>query len=103
MSQSHLNLGHPVDRHLASLGLVEHSVEAQLEFEHRLLEKNQREIMLARCFPEGKLVLRGTLNGLIKTVDPEVIRTYLIQDGVKKAIIYINTLRKVCIAIDWKL
>jgi hypothetical protein len=42
------------------------------------------------------------MQGRFPTLDPEVIRTFLIQDGKKKAILYINTLRKVCVAIDWE-
>jgi len=96
------NVGHPVDRNLATLELVEHSIEAQLEFEHLLIERDKREIALARCFPDGKLILRGKMQGLYRTVDPEVSRSYLMQDGKRKAILYINTLRKVCVAVDWQ-
>lgn len=101
MAQLKLNLGHPEDRNLAALELVEHSIQAQLEFEHQLTERDRREIELAQCFPEGKLILRGKIQGCFPTIDPEVIRTILIQDGKRKAILYINTLRKVCVALDW--
>lgn len=101
MVQLRLNLGHPEDRNLGSLELVEHGVQAQLEFEHLLIERDKREIELAKCFPDGKLILRGQMVGRYQTLDPEVIRTYLVQDGKRKAILYINTLRKVCVAIDW--
>ncbi len=100
MSQLRLNLGHPEDRNLQSLELVEHSIQAQLEFEHMLIERDRREIELAKCFPEGKLILRGKMRGRFRTLDPEVVRTDLMQDGMRKAVLYINTLRKVCVAID---
>lgn len=102
MSSYRVNLGHPVDSDLAALELVQHGIEAQLEFEHLLIERDKREIALAKCFPEGKLILRGKMHGLFRTVDPEVSRSYLIQDGKRKAILYINTLRKVCVAVDWQ-
>lgn len=101
MVQLKLNLGHPEDRSLAALELAEHSIQAQLEFEHLLTERDRREIELAQCFPEGKLILRGKMHGRFPTLDPEVIRTFLIQDGKQKALLYINTLRRVCVAIDW--
>lgn len=94
-------LGHPVDRSLRSLELVEHSIEAQLEFEHQVTERDRREVALARCFPQGKLILRGKMAGFETTLDPEVVRSYLIQDSRLKGILYINIRRKVCIAIDW--
>lgn len=94
-------LGHPQDRDLRALQLVEHSIEAQLEFEHEITERDKREIALALCFPHGKLVLRGKLSGYFPTIDPEVMRSYLIQDGKRKGILYINMLRQVCVAIDW--
>lgn len=96
-----LNLGHPEDRQLYSLELVKHSVQAQLEFEHLLIDRNKREIDLAQCFPNGKLILRGNTCGFFQTIDPEVSRTHLMQDGKRKAILYINTVRKTCVAIDW--
>jgi hypothetical protein len=96
-----LNLGHPKDRQLHSLELVEHSVQAQLEFEHLLIERNKHEIELSKCFPNGKLILRGYTHGYFQTVDPEVARTDLMQNGKRKAILYINTVRKTCVAIDW--
>jgi hypothetical protein len=95
-------LGHPVDHSLTQLRLVEHSIEAQLEFEHQIKLRDQSEIELARCFPQGKLILRGKLSGFVPTMDPEVVRSYLIQDGRVKGIMYINILRKVCIAVDWQ-
>ena len=94
-------LGHPFDRDLRMLEMVEHSIEAQLEFEHQITERDRREIALAHCFPQGKLVLRGHLCGFFPTVDPEVMRTYLIQNGRRKGILYINMRRKICVAIDW--
>ncbi len=94
-------LGHPVDRSLAQLQLVEHSIEAQLEFEHQVKLRDQLEIELAKCFPHGKLVLRGNMFRFEPTIDPEVMRSYLIQDGRVKGIMYINVLRKVCVALDW--
>ncbi len=102
MERHHLNFGHPVDRDLAALELMRHGVEAQLEFEHLLVERDKREIELAKCFPEGRLILRGKMHGLFRTVDPEVSRAYLVQEGKQKAILYINTLRKVCVAVDWQ-
>ncbi len=99
--QSKMNSGHLEDRNLASLELVEHSIRAQLEFEHLLVERDKSEIELAKCFPEGKLVLRGKLQGRFQTLDREVIRTNLIQDGKRKAVLYINQIRKICVAIDW--
>lgn len=102
MSSYRVNLGHPVDRDLAALELVQHGIKAQLEFEHLLIERDKREIALAKCFPDGKLILRGKMHGLYRTVDPEVSRSYLLQDGRQKAILYINTLRKVCVAVDWQ-
>ncbi len=101
MSGININPGHPVDHDLATLELVRHGIEAQLEFEYLLIERDQREIALAQCFPGGKLILRGTMQGLSRTLDPEVTRSYLVQDGQRKAILYINTLRKICVAIDW--
>lgn len=94
-------LGHPVDRSLRSLELVEHSIEAQLEFEHQLVERDRREIELATCFPQGKLILRGRMQGFTPTIDPEVVRSYLIQEGRIKGILYINLRRKICVAVDW--
>ena len=94
-------LGRPQDRDLRALQHVERSIEAQLEFEHQITERDKREIALAHCFPHGKLVLRGHLSGFFSTVDPEVRRTYLIQDGRRKGILYINMRRQVCVAIDW--
>jgi hypothetical protein len=99
--QYRLNLGHPEDRNLGALELVEHSIEAQLEFEHLLIERDKREIELAKCFPDGKLILRGKMRGPFRTIDPEVSRSFLIENGKQTAILYINTLRKVCVAIDW--
>ena len=99
--QLKLNLGHPENHNFATLEQVQHSIQAQLEFEHLLTERDRREIELAKCFPDGELILRGKMQGRIRTLDPEVIRTFLIQDGKRKAILYINTLRKVCVAIDW--
>lgn len=101
MAQLKLHLGHPEDRNLGSLELVQHSIQAQLEFEHLLIERDRREIELAKCFPNGKLVLRGKAQGIYPTLDREVIRTNLIQDGKRRAILYINTLRKICVAVDW--
>ena len=100
LSLNRLNLGHPQDRQLGALRLIEHSIEAQLEFEHQLSEQDKREIELAKCFPEGKLILRGILWGFEKTLDSEVFRSYVVQDGVKKGILYINLVRKRCVAID---
>jgi len=102
MSSYKVNFGHPIDRNLAALELVQHSIEAQLEFEHLLIERDKREIELAKCFPDGKLILRGQMRGLFRTLDPEVSRSWLVQDGQRKAILYINTLRKICVAIDWQ-
>ena len=102
MNSHRVQFWHPVDRDLAALELVQHSIEAQLEFEHLLIERDKREIALAKCFPDGKLILRGKMHGLYRTVDPEVSRSYLQQDGRQKAILYINTLRKVCVAVDWQ-
>ena len=101
MKTNTAGLGHPMDRSLLSLKIVEHSIEAQLEFEHQLTRRDQREITLAKCFPQGKLILRGRLDGFTPTIDPEVSRSYLIQDGTVKGILYINRLRKVCVAVDW--
>lgn len=95
-------LGHAVDRNLHSLKLVEHSIEAQLEFEHQVTERDRREVALAKCFPQGKLILRGKMRGIEATIDPDVMRSYLIQDNRVRGIRYINILRKVCVAIDWK-
>ena len=92
-----------MDRNLRSLESVEHSIEAQLEFEHQLTQRDQREIALAKCFPQGKLILRGGLGEFKLTVDPEVARCYLIQDGRVKGILYVNMRRKVCVAVDWQL
>ena len=100
---STVGLGHPVDRSLRSLEHVQRSIEAQLEFEYQLTKRDQREISLAKCFPQGKLILRGGLDGFTPTIDPEVSRTYLIQDGRVKGILYVNMLRKTCIAVDWLL
>jgi hypothetical protein len=102
LPQERLNLGHPVDHSLRSLQLVEQSIEAQLEFEYQMIERDRREIALAKCFPGGKLILRGSLRGMCRTMDPVVFRSYLIQDGRVKGILYINMLRKVCVAIDWQ-
>jgi hypothetical protein len=102
MSSHRISFGHPIDRDLAALELVQHGIEAQLEFEHLLIERDKREIALAKCFPGGKLVLRGQVHGLFRTLDPEVSRSWLVQDGQRKAILYINTLRKICVAIDWQ-
>ena len=95
-------LGHPIDRSLRSLAHVEHSIEAQLEFEHQVTERDRREVALARCFPQGKLILRGRMAGFETTIDPEVVRSYLVQDNRVKGILYINVRRKVCVAIDWQ-
>lgn len=94
-------LGHPIDRNLRALELIQHSIEAQLEFEHQVTERDKREIALAKCFPQGRLILRGKLGAMVRTIDPEVSRCFLIQDGRVKGIIYINLLRKICIAVDW--
>lgn len=94
-------LGHAQDRDLRALQRLEQSIEAQLELEHQLTERDQREIALAQCFPHGRLVLRGRLSGYFPTLDPEVVRSYLIQDGRRKGILYINLLRRVCVAVDW--
>lgn len=91
-------LGHPVDRSLRALEQVEHGIEAQLEFEFQITERDRREIALATCFPDGKLILRGRLGELKQTVDPEVARCDLIQDGRRKGILYVNMLRKVCVS-----
>jgi len=99
--QSSSYLGHPRDRDLRALQAVEHSIEAQLEFEHAVAERDRREIALAHCFPHGKLLLRGRIGGLQPTLDPQVLRAYLIQDGRRKGILYINLLRQVCVAVDW--
>jgi hypothetical protein len=99
--QYKLNLGHPEDKNLGSLELVKHSIRAQLEFEHQVTERDKREIELAKCFPNGKLILRGNINGFYQTIDPEVSRAFLIQDGRMKGILYVNELRKVCVAVDW--
>jgi hypothetical protein len=101
LTQNKLNLGHPVDRDLRALEQIEHSIQAQLEFEHEISQRDIREIELAKCFPQGKFILRGTLEGFSPTIDREVTRSYLIQDGRKKGVFYINTLRKVCVAVDW--
>lgn len=101
MTQNTINVGHPVDRNLRALELVRHSIEAQLEFEHQVTERDRREIALAECFPEGKLILRGKLVGMNPTMDPEVSRAYVVQDGRVNGILYINLLRKVCVALDW--
>lgn len=94
-------LGHPVDHQLRALELVEHGIEAQLEFEHQLIERDKREIALATCFPQGKLILRGAMRGMFPTIDPEVFRSELVQEGRIKGMLYINRLRKVCVAVDW--
>ncbi len=93
-------LGHPQDRNLRVLKQLEHSIESQLEIEHQLIEQDRREIDLATCFPAGKLVLRGTIDGFHRTLDPEVIRSYVIQDGQRKGVLYINVRRKKCTAVD---
>jgi hypothetical protein len=94
-------LGHPQDRNLNALRQVERGIEAQLEFEHQVAMRNQREIDLAKCFPQGKLILRGRLEKFETTMDPEVTRSYVVQDGRIKGIMYINQRRKICVAIDW--
>lgn len=101
MSLNRLNLGHPEDRDLRALKQVEHSIEAQLEFEHLISEGDKREIELAKCFPKGKLILRGKIDAVYKTVDPEVSRATIFQEGRMKGMLYINELRKICIAVDW--
>lgn len=92
--------GHPQNHDLRMLKQLEHSIEAQLEIEHQLTENDRREIDLATCFPAGKLMLHGTLEGLQRTLDPDVFRSYVIQDGERRGVLYINTLRKKCIAVD---
>lgn len=93
-------LGHPQDRDLRVLKQLERSIEAQLEIEHQLTEQDKREIDLAACFPAGRLVLRGAIAGIHRTLDPELISCYVIQDGMRKGMLYINTLRKKCTALD---
>ncbi len=97
------SVGHPVDRSLRALELVEHGIEAQLEFEHQLIERDKREIALATCFPHGRLILRGSMRGMFPTIDPEVFRSELVQEGKIKGMLYINRLRKVCVAVDWEI
>ena len=89
-------LGHPQDLDLRMLKLLEHSIEAQLEIEHQLAEQDRREIDLATCFPAGKLMLRGSLEGIQRTLDPEVVRGYVVQGGRRMGMLYINTVRKKC-------
>ncbi len=93
-------LAHPQDRDLRVLKQLERSIEAQLEIEHQLIEQDRREIDLASCFPAGKLVLRGRICGFHKTLDPEIVRIDVIQDGRQKGFLYINIRRKKCMALD---
>ena len=99
MSSPNLNLGHPQDRNLQTLQLIEQELQAELEFQLQISARDRREIDLAQCFPEGKLALPGRLEGFHKTIDPEVVRCYLVQDGQRKGILYINRLRKKCVAV----
>lgn len=96
-----LNPGHPEDKNLHSLELMEQSIQVQLEFEHQVTERDKREIELAKCFLNGKLILRGKINGFYQTIDPEVSRAFLIQGGRIKGVLYVNQLRKICVAFDW--
>ena len=82
------------------LRLLGRSIEEQLEIEHQLGEQDRREIDLATCFPAGKLMLRGTLDGLQRTLDPEVVRGYVSQGGRRMGILYINVVRKKCTPVD---
>lgn len=102
MSSHKVNFGHPVDRDLSALELVQRGIEAQLEFERLLIERNNREIELAKRLPDGKLILQGRMRGQFKTLDPEVYRSWLVQDGWVKGIVYVNPVRKIFVAIDWQ-
>jgi hypothetical protein len=63
-----MNLGHPEEHSLGVLELVEHDIQAQSDFEHQLIGRDRREIELAKCFPDGKLILRGKTQGRFPTI-----------------------------------
>ncbi|SMB27810.1 protein of unknown function [Sterolibacterium denitrificans] len=93
-------LGHPQDRDLRMLRSLARSIETQLELEHQLSERDRREIDLAACFPAGKMILRGSLADIRHTIDPEVMRCHVVQDGRLAGTLYINLLRKKCTPVD---
>lgn len=79
---------------------LSHSIEAQLKIEHQLSEQERRDIDLATCFPQGKIMMGGILTEIRYTIDPAVVRCHVIQNGRRTGTLYINLLRKKCTPVD---
>ena len=90
----------PQNHDLRSLKQLERSIEAQLKVEHHQGQQEQREIDLATCFPAGKFMLGGVITHLQHTIDPEVMRGNVMQDGRCTGMVYINRPRKKCVAVS---
>ncbi|MBV2234544.1 MAG: hypothetical protein KUL75_03255 [Sterolibacterium sp.] len=92
--------GQPRDHDLHQLQQLARSIEIQLELLHQLDAQERREIDLAQCFPDGKLIVHGQLVDLRPTIDPEVLRGQVLQDGQQVGTLYINVRRGKCAPVD---
>lgn len=92
--------GHPQDHSLHQLQHVARSVETQLKLLRQQNLQGERELELASCFPDGKMIIQGHLINLQHTIDPEVLRGHVAQDGQNLGTLYINVRRGKCTAID---